>query len=208
MKNTLSTRIAAIACLVGGLIFLLDFTLVGWAMKTHFLSSMKPAANMLRAALWCVGALGLTGGAAGLLLAGATGTGWQKKAGFCGLIFNLLGAVSYVAGTIFIYNFPDRATKQIFTPLGSLLLTIGMLKLGVAVLSAGVWRGWRRYIPLLVGLYFPFQLPLQMVFFLGRGKGPNALLLGVWGILWAFLGVAIWTNILRAEALEFEPEKI
>jgi len=209
MKNTLWTRFAAIACLVGGLIFLLDFTIVGWAMKMQFLSAMKPAASLLRACLWCVGALGLTGGAFGLLLSGATGAGWQKKLGFGGLLFNLLGAVSYIAGTIFIYNFPDRATKQIFTPLGSLLLTIGMLKLSVAVLSAGVWRDWRRFIPLLVGLYFPIQLPIQIIFFLGQGKGPNALLLGVWGILWALLGVAIWTNISRSDAFPLRrPEKI
>lgn len=208
MKNTMSARFAAIACLVGGLIFLLDFTVVGWVMKMHFLSSVKPAANLLRAALWCTGAVGLTGGATGLQLVGATGANWQKKLGFGGMIFTLLGAVSYIAGTIFIYNFPDRATKQIFTPLGSLLLTIGMLKIGGAVLSAGVWRGWRRYIPLLVGLYFPVQLPLQIIFFLGQGKGPNALLLGVWGVAWALLGAAIWTNISRTEPFELRLEKI
>ena len=206
MKNTMLTRLAAAACLVGGLIFLLDFTLLGWALRTEFLSSVKPAANLARAALWCAGAVGLTGGAIGLHLVGATGTGWLRRLGFGGLIFNLLGAVSYIAGALFIYNFPERATKQIFTPSGSLLLTAGMLMLGGAVLSAGVWRGWQRFTPLLVGLYFPFQLPLQIIFFLGQGKGPNALLLGVWGVLWALLGAALWTNVSKAESFELSLE--
>lgn len=207
MKNTMLSRLAAAACLAGGLIFLLDFTVIGWFLKMDFLSSVKPAANLARAALWCVGAVGLTGGAVGLHLIGATASGWQKKLGFCGVIFNLLGAVSYIAGTIFIYNFPERATKQIFTPMGSLLLTVGMLILGGAVLGAGVWRGWHKFIPLLVGLYFPFQLPLQIIFFLGQGKGPNALLLGVWGVLWALLGVVLWTNISKTRSFELELEK-
>ena len=207
MKNTMLTRLAAAACLVGGLIFLLDFTLVGWVLKMNFLSSVKPAANLARTALWCVSAVGLTGGAVGLYLVGATGTGWQKKLGFGGMIFNLLGAISYIAGTLFIYNFPERATKQIFTPGGSLLLTVGMLMLGGAVLAAGVWRGWLRFIPLLVGLYFPVQLPLQIIFFLGQGKGPNPFLLGVWGILWALLGAVLWKNISKTESFEIGLEK-
>jgi hypothetical protein len=200
MTNYSLARLAAMACLAGGVLFFTDFTLVGWAAKTHFLSHSIPAVNSVRAVLWVVTALGLTGGALGLALSGATGEGWRKKLAFCGVIWSLLGAVSYVAGTIFIYNFPDRPTKQFFTPLGSLLLTIGMLKLAAAVLTAGVWRDWRRFVPL--------QLPLQIVFFLGQGAGPNPLLLGIWGLFWALLGAVIWTSIPKSESVEIALEKI
>ncbi len=208
MRNNSAARFAGIACLTGGLLFFLDFAVVGWALKTQFLSFSNQSANLTRAILWVGVGLGLTGGAIGLSLCGATGTRWHRKLGICGTVFNLLGAVSYIIGTIFIYNFPDRATKQFFTPLASLLLTIGMLKLAVAVMTAGVWRDWRKFIPLIVGLYFPLQLPLQIVFFLGQGKGPNALLLGFWGVFWAFLGAVIWTKVPRTKAFEFGIEKV
>lgn len=201
-------RFAGIACMAGGLLFFLDFAIVGWAIKTHFLSHSKQAVNLIRAISWCIASLGLTGGAFGITLLGATGGGWRKKLGFCGIIYNLLGAISYIVGTIFIYNFPDHATKQFFTPLGSLLLTIGMLKLAVAVMTAKIWRDWRKFVPLLVGLYFPLQLPLQIVFFLGQGKGPNPLLLGVWGLFWVLLGAVIWASVPKSESFEFALEKI
>jgi hypothetical protein len=152
--------------------------------------------------LWVIVALGLTGGALGLLAVQAFGTGWRKNLGVCGAIFNLMGAASYIAGTVFIYSFPDRGTRQIFTPLGSLLLTIGMLKISVAVLAAGKLSGWRKFVPLLVGLYFPIQLPLQMIFFLGQGRGPNPFLLGGWGLVWLMLGWVIWTESKR-DAIKF-----
>lgn len=208
MRCSLLARFAGIACLIGGLLFFLDFTVIGWALKTNLPSSAGPVAGLMRALLWGAAALALTGGAGGLHLAGATGDGWREKLGLCGVFFNLLGAASYIAGTIFIYNFPDRATKQIFTPLGSLLLTIGMLKLAAAVFGAGVWRGWRRFVPLAVALYFPVQLPLQIIFFLGQGRGPNPLLLGAWGICWALLGAALWSDGARDEVFELAPHSV
>jgi hypothetical protein len=141
MKNTMLTRLAGAACLVGGLIFLFDFTVIGWVLKMDFLSSVKPAANLTRDFVWCVGAIGLTGDAVGLNLVGATGNGWQ------------------------------------------------------------------RFLPLLSGLCFPFKLPLQMIFFLGQGKGPNVFLPGIRGIPWALLGAVIWTNISKTESFEFGLEK-
>jgi hypothetical protein len=49
--------------------------------------------------------------------------------------------------------------------------------------------------PLIVGIYFPAQLTLQLTFFL-NGKdgvpGPNGTLLGTWGLLWAW---AAWASL-------------
>lgn len=59
---------------------------------------------------------------------------------------------------------------------------------------AGIWKGWRNLIVLLVTLYFPFQFPLQAAFFLGQGTGPNPILLGAWGLFWGLLGFTIWLS--------------
>lgn len=195
MNNLAAARFAGIACLFGGLLFFLDFAVIGWVVRANFyLSHENQAVNLMRAILWIVSAIGLTGGSLGLIALGATGAGWRKNLGFCGGFFNLLGAASYIVGTVFIYSFPDRSTKQFFTPLGSILLTIGMLQISAAVLAAGKTQGWKKFIPLLVGLYFPVQLPLQIIFFLGQGRGPNPMLLGAWGLVWMLLGYVVWSS--------------
>jgi hypothetical protein len=70
-----------------------------------------------------------------------------------------------------------------------------MMKLTAAVVTAKVWPGWRRFVAVLVALYFPLQIPLQATLFLGSGRGPNPFLLGGWGVCWMMLGFAIWSSI-------------
>lgn len=208
MKNNLTTRVAGFACLVGGLLFALDFTLLGWLIRNDFVPLEPGTTVLLRTVLWCAISLLLNGGALGLLSAGATGDGWKRKLGYCGLAFTLLGTISYIAGSLYIYASPDRSTRQLFTPLGSVLLTIGMLNLTIAVMTANVWRGWRKFVSAPVALYFPLQFPLQAILFLGAGRGPNPILLGAWGIGWMLLGWAIWTSGSQTETAAFRPEKV
>jgi hypothetical protein len=118
----------------------------------------------------------------------------------------LLGLCSYVVGSLYIYNFPVQALKQLFTPGGSVLLTLGMLLLGCVALSSRVLRGWRAAAPLLTAFYFPLQFPLQAALFLGRGRGPNPVLLGAWGIFWLLLGYAIRSQARDRKATRRGPE--
>ena len=201
MKNILTTRVAGFACFVGGLLFALDFMLFGWLIRGGFVPLETGTTVLLRTTLWCAVSLLLNSGALGLLSAGATGGGWKRKLSYCGLAFVLLGTLSYIAGSLYIYAAPDRATRQIFTPLGSVLITIGMLKLAIAVMTANVWCGWRKFVPAPVALYFPLQFPLQAILFLGAGRGPNPFLLGAWGIGWMLLGWAIYTSVSQTETV-------
>jgi hypothetical protein len=160
-----------------------------------------PAVKMV---ISCIASVCLAGGSIGLLALGAAGTGRLKAMGVAGAVISLLGLVSYITGSLCIYVFSDRAFKQLFTPGGSFLLTLGMLLLGIAVLKARKLRGWRGAAPLLVSLYFPLQFPLQLLLFLGKGRGPNPILLGAWGVFWALLGYAIWSIARKTTATRFE----
>lgn len=70
------------------------------------------------------------------------------------------------------------------------LVGIGMLLVGVAVLRAGVWTGWQRWLPLAQGVaLFAVLTPLIIV----SGGPPETLgLVGllVWEVLWVLIGVS------------------
>jgi hypothetical protein len=75
-------------------------------------------------------------------------------------------------------------------PAATVLVGIGMLVVGVGVLRARRWRGARRVVPLVCGLY-PF-LVLFPVF--AASGGPNFLVLSGWGVCWALLSIALWVS--------------
>ena len=124
-------------------------------------------------------------GIIGLARSGAAGDGWLGKIGL---------GLAIIMGALFI---PAELSIQVNQPLGSTLdgicsmgLGLGMILTGIAVLRAGRWQGWRRYIPLLFGLY-PFLVIMPFIFLTGA---PNFVAIGGWGVFTLLLGVA-----LRAE---------
>lgn len=176
----------------GGLLFILYFIGLNPLLEA-FDSPLEPTiVSALKMSVACASSLFLALGLFGLLSLGVTGSGRKKALGLTGTLIAVLGLTSYIVGSIYIYNFPDG--PQFFTPAGSALIMLGMLLLGRAVLVARTLRGWRALTPLLVGLYFPLQFPLQAIFFLSQGRGPSPVLLGVWGFFWVLLGVAVYTS--------------
>src|SRR4030095_11782931 len=209
MTNTSRARLAGLTCVAGGLLFTFYFIGIN-PLLSLIDSSFEPSAvAALKVFILCVTSLCLAGASIGILALGVTGTGWKRAISFAGTAISLLGLTSYIVGSIYIYNFPERAFRQFFTPGGSLLLTFrtlllatgssllgltsyivgsiyiynfperafrqfftpggsilltfGTLLLATAVLAAKRWRGWRAITPLLAGLYFPAQFPLQAV---------------------------------------------
>jgi hypothetical protein len=65
-----------------------------------------------------------------------------------------------------------------------------MTVVGVAIIRARRWRGWRRVIGLVCGLY-PFLVLFPT--FAATG-GPNFLVLSGWGACWFALGLAVWND--------------
>jgi hypothetical protein len=63
-----------------------------------------------------------------------------------------------------------------------------MILIGVATLKAGVIRSWQAWIPLVIGLYFFIQLPVQAIFRFSQGLPPAYPVLGLWGLGWMALG--------------------
>jgi hypothetical protein len=176
-------RFAGTACIVGGVAFFCDLGL-------HLFGGLGRWYFVIAALM----ALGLVGGLAGLRLLRVVAPGWRTLLGRIGATVVLVGIALWLAAFTLLFFNPGAAFSQRLTPGGSLLMGLGMILLGIATASSGLLRGWRRWVPLLVGVYFPLQLVVQLAFFLnGRDgtPGPNGVLLGLWGLLWALLGYAI-----------------
>ncbi len=201
MMNRSKASLAGMACMAGGLAFIFYF--IGLpSILNAFIPIEANAIPMVELFISCAASVCLAGGPMGLLALNAAGTGREKVLDLSGAAITLLGLASYVTGSLYIYFYPGG--KQFFTPAGSFLLTLGMSLLSIATIKTRRLRGWRGLAPLLVCIYFPLQFPLQVIFFLGKGRGPNPILLGVWGVFWLLLGYAIWSSLRGFKFTRFE----
>lgn len=77
---------------------------------------------------------------------------------------------------------------DMFWPISNLC----MLATGITIAVQGVLKGWRRYVPLAVGLWAPLGIVLWLLF----GRPPAMLLtVGIYSALaWSLLAISILTN--------------
>jgi hypothetical protein len=182
-------RLFGLACLVGGLLF------AGINAIEAFGLVQSPASLFFVISVMLL--LGLIGGQLGLLAIGAAGGGRIGRAGLIGAIISLLGLCLYLVGVL--YTSLVDPEMGIFYALGTLLSGVGMLPLGIAVLLARRLPGWRRFAPLLVGVYYALMIPIQIVFFIGPNGKPSTLLLALWGLTWALLGYSLFSTARRLQ---------
>jgi hypothetical protein len=119
----------------------------------------------------------------------------RSRAARIGLALALLGFTVHVLAE---FGFVFAATAEVTAPLPATLGTvfgiftlvaaIGMILAGLGVLRTGIWLGWRRYVPLAVGLGTLLILPLLLI------DGARNWTLASWCLLLAVLGLALATR--------------
>ena len=148
-------------------------------------AALVQAADQSVAVRWnvptAVAALLLVGAVAALNRSGATGNG---RAARIGLAATAVGWVTIAAALVVSQLRGEDATALYIV--ATLLHFTGMVTAGVAVVRAGVWTGWRRWTPLLCGVYAGAASPL----FALPGT-PGYLAVAGWGACWLLLGAAL-----------------
>jgi hypothetical protein len=89
---------------------------------------------------------------------------------------------------------------------GPTLTGIGLIGAGISILRAGRWTGWRRFLPLGLGLYiFVVMTPALIVS--GGPPAPVALaVLAGWDVLWALIaGAALSLHLSNQRTSEPQP---
>jgi hypothetical protein len=70
----------------------------------------------------------------------------------------------------------------------TIMIGLGMIIAGIAVVRDGVWSGWERWLPLVMGIWL--FIPTMPALFL---EGDIARIsLGIWALLFALLGWVLW----------------
>ncbi len=186
MNDTQRLRIAGWCGIIGGLIWFLTSMLF----DVLFPDAVPPGTPPYTILLGII-AVGLV-----LLLIGFFGIRWGGALGgrFGTIVFAVavlgyglmaVGTVMQMAGIGPLSDPPDNVSL-IFL-LGRLIAVVFGFLTGIVVLTARRWQGWTRFAPLLLGL-FPIFGELLPVFLAG---GPNEILIAVWGLFGALLGLAI-----------------
>lgn len=124
-------------------------------------------------------------GIVGLARTGAAGTGWLARIAYAVLLLGL--AAQAVAEGILRVNFDlGNAIFGIASP----AMALGFVLLGIVVIRARAWTGWRRFTPLLCGVYVP--VVLIPAFILAGGVSFPAIT--VWQLCFLLLGAAMWAD--------------
>ena len=179
MTSTDSIRRAGIACALGGLLWFL--TLMLDVVATDVIHDSAGHFRLWVAALFLMQLL-LLAGLLGFARSGAVGAGWLGR---LGLGLALLGRGLFVVAEVQVFIAVEDYTPLL--TLGAMVTALGMLLAGVAVLRAGRWAGWRRFTPLVAGLY-PFLAMFPL--FAATGERPTVMV-ALWGGAWLLLGVAL-----------------
>lgn len=142
--------------------------------------------------------LGLVAGLYGLWRSGAVGTSRLGRWGGAGAIAGMamLTVTELIAVTASDSAYPSPRTNMLdgFYGVSSMLIGVTLIMAGVAVMRTKVWGTWRRYVPLLLGVYV--FVPMTPALF-----GPFALArfaIGGWMIGFALLGWALVAHQVRS----------
>lgn len=86
---------------------------------------------------------------------GSIRRGWPRALGVAASGLNVVGGLAWVTAFVLLFRDPAEALSERLIPSGSLLMSLGMLLVGVPALAS--YRGSRsgRWLPLLVGVSVP-----------------------------------------------------
>jgi len=201
-------RTAGLVCLIGGGIGVLSGIVMGFippAVSPDLYSYPFTPAGFLVAqfvfmanhVLLLVGILGLArSGVAGGGLLGRVGL-WISVAGMAALALCEVGAMTLATSP---YPSPGTGFMDVAYGVASILIGVGLTLAGLAVVGAGEWAGWRRFVTLVCGVAV-FVIVIPGVF------GPflaGRMALVVWMLMFSALGWALYTQT-RVPVVEPEP---
>ncbi len=188
-------RWSGLAALLGGLVWT-----ISWLLNSQTAEGNRAVLGFTEGNLRAMLNLPLL-----LLLAGLVGL-YRLHAGRCGKLgvlgfgLTLLGMALLLVGNVTEYGLlgdPTDGRGWALIGFSFLVIPVGMLLFGIAVIRADVLPRWSRVLPLLVGLALVGAIGIALVEMQACGCGRADRGLGVWlfafGLGWMALGYSLWS---------------
>lgn len=135
--------------------------------------------------VWSVSQIAFVIAVAGFRRSPAVGS----RGGRIGSLLALLGGLLFLCGHAVCLLFPDArvadpagVTGVTLFAAGSVLIAVGFLAAGIAVLHQDAWSGWRRLAPLAVGAWMVLLIPLQFTGLLQAAVAVHALTVAAFAV--------------------------
>lgn len=191
-------RTSGLLCMAGGITGVLGAVVLATAAPAvgadRFSYPFTPGGFLVAQSAFALNHVLLLVGVLGLARSGAVGTGVLARGGpaVAAIGWGALTLCELWAMTLATSPYPSPSTDVLGMAYGvaTVLIGVGLVLAGIAVLRARVWTGWHRFITLVCGLAV-FVIVLPGVF------GPflaGRVALGVWMLLLAALGQALYTE--------------
>ncbi|MCE7986903.1 MAG: hypothetical protein DYG89_37495 [Caldilinea sp. CFX5] len=132
-------------------------------------------------------------GVLGFARSGVAGKSWLAK---IGLGIALFASLAFIPAEFIIQSRYDLG--EMLLGICAPLQGLGMTLTGIAVLRAGIWQGWPRFMPLLCGLY-PF---LVMIPVFAATGGPNFWAIAGVQVPYLLLGLALYDVVKSHDSLQ------
>ncbi len=191
-------RRAGIVCVAAGLLGAASgvvLAMIGAQVPDSRYSYPLTATAFVAVQLWfAVQHLGLLVGLFGLRLAAVAGAGrpavWGPIIGIAGMV--LLTLTELVAIGAADDPYPSSLTNVLdgLYAVASLGVGVGLTVVGIAVLRTRQWTGWRRWVPLTLGVWVFVPMTPAIV----AGYVPARLAIAAWMLGFAALGLALATR--------------
>jgi len=190
-------RASGLACIAGALI-----TAVGGAVSQVVRASTSVSPEVWSfpwtsetfvaiSLLWSVSHVLVLIGLLGLGRSGVAGPSRMAKVGvgiaLTGTLLLLAGELAGLPVRDADFDSSGVALVGALFGFGTLLSAIGLLAAGRATLKARLWGGWRRFVPLLAGVWAVVLIALPATAVISAG-------VGVFGLCFLALGVALYTQ--------------
>lgn len=118
-------------------------------------------------------------------ISGAAGRSWLGRIGIGGSVLAMMGLAVMEIVSLVVKDSTD--TVGAGYGLASIAAGLFLIVTGIAVLRAKTWTGWRRYLPLALGIYVFVPLTPGIV----AGLAPGQLAIAGWMLLFAILGLTL-----------------
>jgi hypothetical protein len=203
MKNTSTAgssfvKTAGLLCLVGAVIGVISGLVTAFippAVSSDWYSyPYTPTGFLVAQVVFILNHVLLLVGILGLARSGAAGTGLLGRVGLWISVLGMATLTVCEVGAMTLATSPYPSPRTDFMDMSygvaSILIGLGLVLAGVAVVRAGEWTGWHRFVALICGVAV-FVIVIPGVF------GPflaGRLALVVWMLMFAALGWALYTR--------------